>query len=188
MTPGQRPLKLLKESADPTRVKSPFASRWSRTLAYITDSWLLLAAQATGGLLGSQLAVMLSSHTGPVPADVPEAGFLVGALFWGFAAGFLNFGILQGTVGASVGKLVFSIRVVRADGAPIGIGRSLARSACTFLSILPCYLGYVWAYFSPRRQAWHDLICRTVVIRKGARFPVPLRSRGQEAELTVQAA
>mgnify|MGYP003513805510 CR=1 FL=1 len=33
------------------------------------------------------------------------------------------------------------------------------------LSTLPLGLGYLWAFFHPRRQAWHDLIADTLVVR-----------------------
>ena len=32
-------------------------------------------------------------------------------------------------------------------------------------SSLPLGLGYLWAFFHPRRQAWHDLIADTLVVR-----------------------
>jgi uncharacterized RDD family membrane protein YckC len=34
------------------------------------------------------------------------------------------------------------------------------------LSALPLALGYLWAFFHPKRQAWHDLIADTLVVHR----------------------
>lgn len=145
---------------------SLYAARWDRFMAYVADSWVILGAQALGGFLGSQLALKLA------PSEV-ETGLFFGAVFWGFAAWVINYGVLQGTLGASFGKMIFRLRVVRNDGAPIGIGRSLARSSCMVISAAPLYLGYLWALVSPEQKTWHDRLCATQVIRKGAQFARP---------------
>ncbi len=162
---------------------SPYAARWDRFMAYVADSWVILGAQGLGGTLGSQLAVRFTSAP-----EAAETGLLFGAIFWGFAAWFMNYGVLQGTLGASFGKLIFRLRVVRSDGAPIGIGRSLARSSCMVISAAPLYLGYLWALFSPQQKTWHDRLCATQVIRKGAHFAVRPQTPPQEQPLPSLAA
>lgn len=50
-------------------------------------------------------------------------------------------------------------------GAPIGFGRAALRYLGYVLSVLPCYIGLIWAAFDRRKQGWHDKIAHTVVIR-----------------------
>jgi len=142
-------------------------------MAYVFDSWLLLGAGFGGGVFGSMLANALAAGARDAAhaRSAGEAGFLFGWVFWGAAAWILNFGILQGMTGASLGKMIFKLRVVQVGGSPIGVPLAFGRSAAQVLSILPCWLGYAPILWSARRQGLHDLVCGTVVIRKDARYP-----------------
>ncbi len=68
--------------------------------------------------------------------------------------------------GATVGKKVFGMRVVTADGQNIGFGRSLLRHTVGyFISGIVFGLGFIWIGFDPHKQGWHDKIARTYVVR-----------------------
>jgi len=68
--------------------------------------------------------------------------------------------------GATVGKKVFGMRVVTADGQNIGFGRSLLRHTVGyFVSGLVFGLGFLWIGFDPHKQGWHDKIAGTYVVR-----------------------
>jgi hypothetical protein len=69
--------------------------------------------------------------------------------------------------GATIGKYVCGIRIVRWDGAPVGVGRALLRTASKVLSILPFYLGYALAAVTPGKQALHDFLSQTRAVRIG---------------------
>ena len=43
--------------------------------------------------------------------------------------------------------------------------RSLTRAAAAGLNAIPLGLGYWWAFWDPERQAWHDKLLRTYVMR-----------------------
>ncbi|NLE21387.1 MAG: RDD family protein, partial [Actinobacteria bacterium] len=86
-----------------------------------------------------------------------------------FGTLFIYYVVLEGIVGASVGKLVFHMRVVMRDGSrPTGVAivvRNLVR-------ILEAYLLYIPAGISclasSRRQRLGDHAARTVVVRRAA--------------------
>ena len=78
------------------------------------------------------------------------------AYFVGFHAG----------LGATPGKLLFGLRVVRVDGVPLTFPRALARFFAELLSIAAMGIGYLVAPLHPERRALHDLIAGTRVIRK----------------------
>ena len=68
--------------------------------------------------------------------------------------------------GATVGKKVFGMRVVTADGQKIGFGRSLLRHTVGyFVSGIVFGLGFIWIGFDPHKQGWHDKIAGTYVVR-----------------------
>ncbi len=79
--------------------------------------------------------------------------------------------LMTGQWGATVGKLVCGLRVVRADGSPLTYARALGRSACASgaLALVGC-LGlvmFIIAAFDSQKRAAQDHICGTRVIYKG---------------------
>ena len=139
-------------------MEAPYGSRINRLLAYVIDSWLILGCQLGGAVFGQEL----------LPS---EEGSILGFLAAGALVVFLNYGVLQGISGASLGKWTMNLQVVRTDGSPINIAHSSYRTSLYLLSILPAYAGYLVFLWSPARLCWHDRIAGTVVIRKGARYP-----------------
>ncbi len=127
----------------------------------------------------------------PITAAMPRAGFWVrmGALFLdiilvGFATSLLHpFGdghtwgdfhivllAIYGAVmwklrGTTVGGIVFDLHVVRVDGRPVDWETAIVRALGCFLSLCVVFLGFIWIAFDHNRQAWHDKIAGTVVVR-----------------------
>ena len=50
-------------------------------------------------------------------------------------------------------------------GQPIGGGKAIGRYLSYIVSGLFCSLGFLWAFWDVRRQAWHDKIVNTVVVK-----------------------
>lgn len=67
---------------------------------------------------------------------------------------------------ATAGKLIFRLRVVRADGSKVGFGRALARWACYLLSLVTLGIGFLMIAFRSDKRGLHDLICDTMVVRR----------------------
>jgi uncharacterized RDD family membrane protein YckC len=133
-----------------------------------------------------------AASTSPqITAAMPRAGFWVrmGALFLdvllvGFATSLLHsFGdhhllgdfhivvlAIYGAVmwklrGTTVGGIVFDLHVVRLDGRPLDWETAIVRALGCFLSLAVVFLGFIWIAFDDNRQAWHDKIAGTVVVR-----------------------
>ena len=71
-----------------------------------------------------------------------------------------------GPRGATPGKRILGIRVADADtGGPIGYRRALVRRLGYYLGGLVLYLGWLWMLFDSRRQAWHDKLAGSVVVK-----------------------
>ena len=83
-----------------------------------------------------------------------------------FVAGIYYFAKLEGSSGQTVGKKALGIRVVdAATGGPIGTGRGVGRYFARIVSGIPFYLGYLWAIWDPKKQAWHDKMVNDLVVK-----------------------
>ncbi len=66
---------------------------------------------------------------------------------------------------ATLGKQTMGLVVTDLDGRPLSFGRASARFALTLLSVLTLGIGYLMIAVTPRRQALHDMIAGTLVVR-----------------------
>ena len=69
------------------------------------------------------------------------------------------------TKGATPGKLILNLKVIRSDGGPISAGRAAGRYFASVLSSLTFGIGYIIAGIDDQKRAMHDHICDTRVIR-----------------------
>lgn len=74
-------------------------------------------------------------------------------------------GYFVATKGATPGKQILGLKVVRADGGPIPMGRSFGRAAAkVLLGAITFGIGYIIAAFDKDKRALHDMICDTRVV------------------------
>lgn len=86
-----------------------------------------------------------------------------------FIVALLNFALLAGLTGRTVGKWATGLRIEQQDGDVPGIGVALFRHFVGYpVSFLTLGLGFLMAIFSARGRALHDLIAGTVVVRDSA--------------------
>ena len=116
------------------------------SMAQITASQMKYNPQANplAGVISPQLLLLLQGLI-----------LVVTILYY---AGFIAEG------GQTPGKMMLGLRVVRTNGRPVGWGRAFLRWIGYYISSIPFGLGYLWALWDPKRQAWHDKIAGTVVI------------------------
>ncbi|UCG61624.1 MAG: RDD family protein [Candidatus Zixiibacteriota bacterium] len=79
---------------------------------------------------------------------------------------FLYFVVLEGTLGATIGKRLLILRVVRLDGTTPGLKRALIRNLLRLVDGLPAFniLGVVLIVKSPERARFGDRVAGTRVI------------------------
>lgn len=84
--------------------------------------------------------------------------------------------LMQGLLGASPGKLLVGLRVVKADGSRAGVGRSLVRTLAWIIDGAPWFaplVGFIVGLTSTGHRRVGDMIASTYVIRrKDAGTPV----------------
>jgi len=66
---------------------------------------------------------------------------------------------------ATIGKQAMGLIVTDINGAPIDMGKAALRSVGKIISSLILLLGYIMAAFTERKQALHDIIAGTLVLK-----------------------
>jgi len=113
---------------------------------------------------------------------LPRAGFwkrflallldlvLIGMLIplvkaWAIFFGIAYFVTMWTWKGTTIGSIVLGLKVVRTDGTPVSFPVALVRSLSSVFSAVVLFLGFLWAGWDREKQAWHDKIAGTVVVR-----------------------
>ena len=140
----------------------PLAGRWARLFAAIID-----------GLIYSAVSFAISAPIVGAGAmyNAKELGPRLGADAITAVIAILYFTFQHGKWGQTIGKRALGIRVVRSvDGGPIGYGTAAWRVVFTYLiSIVTCGLGGLlddlWILWDQRKQALHDKVAKTYVVK-----------------------
>jgi uncharacterized RDD family membrane protein YckC len=143
---------------------------WRRMFAGVFDLFCLMTA-AMVLLLEIIMAIALADSYGWIALDTPETEailWIVLGLVWSGTSAILlpvlYYTLTEGGCGQTLGKALFGIVVVAADGRPIGYGRAFARLLTLPYALCPAGLGLVWAALPPAKRAWHDYISATRVV------------------------
>lgn len=77
--------------------------------------------------------------------------------------------------GTTVGGIVVGLRVIRVDGAALRPVDAVVRGLSSLLSFAALGLGFFWILLASNRerQAWHDVIAGTLVVRVPRHLPLP---------------
>jgi len=131
-----------------------YAGFWRRLGAYVVDAAMLVGIEI---VLASSISVLEPDNFEALANVAPVSA----ALWWAYFA-ILESSPAQGTLG----KLAFNLQVTDVNGDPISFRRAFFRHAAKFVSSLLLGIGWLMAAFTPRKQAFHDLIAGTLVVRK----------------------
>ena len=137
-----------------------FGGFWRRLLAYIIDA--IIVGIATGIVEAIIGAIFRASGT-----DVTGTGVRGGLV--SLVLGLLYFGYLWSRNGQTIGYMALGMRLVRADGQPVSFLLGALRYLLIYLSFAICLIPAIVSAFmiglGDRKQAIHDLICGTLVVR-----------------------
>lgn len=156
---------LTPERFEPKDVSSAYAATWQRFVALVCDSVLLW-------VLGLAVAVVISAVAlyvvpggirinwlGESMTDVMEWLILLPTSVLYYAL--QESSAAQGTLG----KRAVGIRVTDLEGRRLTFGRSLGRAIGRWLSYSALLVGFLIQPFTVRKQALHDLLAGTIVVR-----------------------
>ncbi|MET3683069.1 putative RDD family membrane protein YckC/RNA polymerase subunit RPABC4/transcription elongation factor Spt4 [Alkalibacillus flavidus] len=141
-----------------------YAGFWLRTVAYLLDGIILAIPMF---LIGSIIVVlMMSSDPYSAPSDEAFAAFETWAFLIGLVFNALYTGIFHASKWqATPGKKMIGIKVTDMNGNRISFARGFGRGLALNLSAFTLYIGFMMAGFTSKKQALHDMIARTLVIR-----------------------
>lgn len=135
-------------------------------MQYIGVGWRALAT-----VIDTVLLAIVAYVIAWLSGTTTEAGFeLYGATFFLMALIVLAYYItLEGMLGATIGKLILGLRVVKVDGSAIDWRASVVRNLLRFVDGLFLYVvGAIFIWASPLCQRLGDRLADTVVIRVAA--------------------
>lgn len=142
-------------------VNVAYAGFWRRLAAYLIDGVLLSAVL---GVLATGVLMMAPPDLRALANVVPVAA----AMSWAYFALFES-----SPMRATIGKYALGLYVSDTHHDPITFRRATARYWLKVLSNLTLMIGWLMAAFTPRKQALHDLLAGTLVLRN-ADVPVSI--------------
>ena len=74
--------------------------------------------------------------------------------------------------GTTVGGIICQLRLVRVDGTVLRFVDALVRGLSSIFSLAVLGLGCLWMLKDPERQAWHDKIAGTYVVKVPRNWPI----------------
>lgn len=147
-------------------MNSQYASFFSRVVAYFIDLFVVSAILTLLTYIGV-LSFFGINYDISQLSDVSYSmnnnrGYMLITILIGIA----YYATLQSSKWqATIGKRLMKIKVTTMDGRRIGFLRAVVRYLVMFGLSNILFIGYLLALFTKRKQALHDLIARTLVVK-----------------------
>ena len=155
----ERPLDTTVEVVTPENVAFEYqlAGVARRASAFLLDFFIRLA------FLVVLLIVFLTTGLAELAGGQLFVAVMLLALF---ASEWFYGGVLESYWnGQTIGKWMQGIRVIRTNGQPLRFPDALVRALSSLFSFFALGLGVLWILKDEERQAWHDKIAGTFVVR-----------------------
>jgi uncharacterized RDD family membrane protein YckC/phage FluMu protein Com len=141
------------------------AGFWLRFVAYFLDSLIVGAAMCVVAIPFGVLAGLQGQPGGAGPNQMGGADAAVNLI--NIIVTWLYFAFQESSSAqATLGKRAVGIIVTDMDGNPISFGRATGRHFGKIVSGCLCLAGYIMAAFTEHKQALHDMMAGTLVVRK----------------------
>jgi uncharacterized RDD family membrane protein YckC len=142
-----------------------YAGFWIRFVAVMIDA---LALGIVVWPISGILALMIGAAGNQV--NMPGIGIHLvrGIVIWSlfiFAGWIYEAGLESSSKQATLGKMALGLKVTDEKGQRISFARASGRFFSKLLSRMILFIGYIMAGFTARKQALHDMIAGTLVVR-----------------------
>jgi uncharacterized RDD family membrane protein YckC len=140
----------------PAKPSQMYGGFWRRFFAWLIDCVILVPLVFVS-------LIFLGSTPGSIDNNGAQLLWYVfwGLMFWGYFAG-LESSSLQGTLG----KAALGIVVTDYRGQRVNFGRATGRHFAKWISALILGIGFLMAAFTPRKQALHDMVSGSLVVKR----------------------
>ncbi len=154
-----------------------YAGFWLRLVAVIIDGIIIGVAQSLV-IVPILAAVGLGFASGANDMDFsdPEqtAGMIasIAALMGGYwilamCIQILYFTFMESSkFQATIGKIALGLIVTDLNGGKLDFSKAFIRNLCKIISNITMLIGYIMAGFTEKKQALHDMIASTLVVKK----------------------
>ena len=149
-----------------SKVQYKYAGFWLRFLAYMVDFIILFFfGLFIESLFGINNALMNAKSLSELKAVEASANYTMS--IWAS----IVFGLVYYIVfwvdndGATPGKKLLGIKIIKSNGEKIRFSNAIIRYIGTFISAFTILIGYLWIIWDKKKQALHDKIAGTLVIR-----------------------
>ena len=148
-----------------------YAGFWLRFVAFIIDAIVLHFVFTIVTLPFIASMGMRGIMRGHMPMSPEELIPLIRGLFHIFlirtALNWLYYALLESSSWqATLGKKALGLEVTDMQGMRVSFGRATGRFFAKFISGIILLIGFIMAGFTEKKQALHDMIAGTLVIRK----------------------
>jgi uncharacterized RDD family membrane protein YckC len=154
---------------------SPYAGFWLRVVAHIIDGIVLgviflvlfLIGLAFVGM-GSMETMVRGMHNGDGEPPVALVLMLIFTFFLSIVASWIYSAYLESSPNqGTLGKMALGLIVTDLQGRRISFGHATGRFFAKIITgLIPLGIGYMMAGFTEKKQALHDMIAATLVLRK----------------------
>ena len=138
-----------------------YAGFWVRFCAAFIDG---IVVNIIGMIVGFIVGFIVGMTLGSTEAVQGLAGLLGGII--GIIISWLYFALMESSPKqATLEKQALGIKVTNLDGRSISFGQATGRYFAKFISTLILLIGYVMAAFTKKKQALHDIMASTLVVK-----------------------
>ena len=135
---------------------------WMRFAAYIIDYIITyVGGLIVGFVIGFALALVLRSGRDAMEAEAGRLGDSPDS-----SSAWLYYALMESSPRqATFGKLAVGLKVTDMNGGRIGFGQATGRFFGKIISGLILCIGFMMAGWTERRQALHDMMANTLVVK-----------------------
>jgi uncharacterized RDD family membrane protein YckC len=145
-----------------------YAGFWRRFLAFFVDTFILnLIGMVLQTLLGKNpIEILLNMNSLEELQEFQNSASTTVISLIGLIVGLLYYSIFYVNYdGATLGKRLMAIKVIRDDGSKVTYPVIFIRYLSSFISSFIMGIGYLMVFWDRKKQALHDKIAKTVVVK-----------------------
>jgi uncharacterized RDD family membrane protein YckC len=149
-----------------------YAGFWLRFVALIIDQLLLyfvvmILLLPFAASVGMGMRGMATGRPPDLQALLPMIHVMFRLALLRIIVHWLYYSLLESSAWqGTLGKKALGLEVTDLDGSRISFGRATGRFFAKFISAIILGIGYIMAGFTEKKQALHDILAGTLVIRK----------------------
>ena len=147
--------------------KAMYGGFFRRFIAYMIDSFILVIPMMAlmflyFGVAGEETIDEMANAESMSGSEIVWnfVFMIIGILYWAWME--------SSSKQATLGKLVMGLKVTDYQGQRISFGRGVLRSIGRIVSSIILFIGFLLALFTRRKQTLHDLLTKTLVVKKDA--------------------